>query len=125
MHEKWQISKDRMPMGDEVNPNMSVQEYSTNRSLFFPLTICVEDIEYKENRNQKIEELRRKLEQNKYRCELKIFYMLEGKLSLINESNIHELRDKGTEKRWIESKGDFFMDASYQFSISEWRELNE
>lgn len=108
---------------NEINPSMTIKEYSKARLIALPLTICISEVNYEEIKDKKIEELRKILEEKQYRSDLCIFYVLEDKLDLINDNNIHELYDSATEAKWSAIRGDFLMDDSYKFISSEWSEI--
>ena len=110
---------------DGTFPEMSVEGYLEYVSKYsqISLTICVSDSEYRTNRDKKAEELRKKFEEKQYRCNLAIFYMLEGKLEEITEADKKELYGYDTNK-WCSMMGFLFMDKSYQYdSVSSWEEI--
>ena len=110
---------------DGTSPEMSVEDYLSYISIHpkISLTICVSDPEYRTNKDEKAEELRKKFEEKQYRGNFAIFYMLEGKLEEITEANKKELYGYDTNK-WCSMMGFLFMDKSYQYdSVSSWEEI--
>ncbi len=110
---------------DGTSPEMSVEDYLKYISSHpkISLTICVSDSEYRTNKDEKAEELRKKFEEKQYRGNFAIFYMLEGKLEEITEANKKELYGYDTNK-WCSMMGFLFMDKSYQYdSVSSWEEI--
>ena len=108
-----------------AGPNMSVEDYLEYESKYsqIPLTICISDPEYKTNKDNKAEELRIKFEEKQYKVDLRIFYLLEGKLEVITEADKKELYGYDTNK-WCSMMGFLFMDKSYQYdSVSSWEEI--
>lgn len=110
-------------LGNEVNPSMSVKEYSKSRLLPFSITVCISESNFETNKDKKIEELRKALEEKQYRSDISIFYVLEDKLSLINSDNINELYASSTQAKWSVARGDFLMDNSCKFISRRWSEI--
>ena len=110
---------------DGTSPDMSTEGYLEYVSQYskISLTICVSDTEYKKNKDEKLEKLRREFEEKQYRGDFSIFYMLEGKLEEITEANKKELYGYDTNK-WCNYMGVFTMDDSYNYYDSdEWEEI--
>ena len=111
---------------DGTYPDMSVDGYLSYISIHpkISLTICVSDPEYKTNRDEKAEELRKKFEERQYRGNFAIFYMLEGKLEVITEASKKELYHLYSRSKWCSMMGFFTMDDSYNYYDSdEWEEI--
>jgi hypothetical protein len=111
------------PLPDKITPEISVEEYSKFKDIGLSLTLCISDPNYKTSREQKIEQLRMALKNKGYRCNLIVFYVLDGKLDLINNANMNELFAGATEAKWSIIRGEFSMDRTYKFRYSEWRDL--
>jgi hypothetical protein len=110
---------------DGTTPQMSVEEYIkySGKNLALSLTICISDLDYKTNKDQKLEQLRIKLEEKKYMCKFYIFYVLGGKLELVNDTNKNDLYSNATATNWSMMRGDFSLDSSYKFLVNRWREI--
>ena len=108
----------------EASPDMSVESYLeyVSKYSFISLTICVSDPEYRTNRDEKAEELRKRFEEKKYKGRFDIFYMLDGKLEIINEDKKSDLFDSYTGKEWHSMKGVLSMNDSYQYRYTDWEE---
>ena len=63
------------PVPNSVTPDISIAEYSIETIIGLALTICIEDPDYETNKEEKIEELRKVLEEKKYMCNLDVFYI--------------------------------------------------
>ena len=105
-------------------PDMGVENYLEHESKysFITLTICVSDPEYRTNKDEKAEELRKRFEEKKYKGAFDIFYMLDGKLEIINEDKKGDLYDSYTAKSWHSMKGSLHMNRSYQYRYIDWEE---
>ncbi|QNU67814.1 hypothetical protein EHE19_004965 [Ruminiclostridium herbifermentans] len=108
-----------------ATPQMSVDEYIKycSENMGISLAICINDPDYKTNKDEKLEELRKKLEEKQCKVDLTIFYVIDGKLDLINDSNINDLYRGATEADWLLMRGDFTIDESYKLEYSEWRKI--
>ncbi len=108
-----------------ATPQMSVEEYleylSKYRSL--SLIICINDPNYKANKDEKLEQLRLRFEEKQYISDLTMYYILDGKADLINSDNWREVLNGPSAREWWALRGDFLMDKSYKFHYSEWREV--
>ena len=111
------------PVPNSVTPDISISEYSKIRLPGLPVTICIEDPDYETNKEEKIEELRKVLEEKKYICNLDVFYIKEGKIDLINEDNETEVLTGPHNAEWVLIRGGFVMTNSFEFRYSEWREI--
>lgn len=111
------------PLPNRVNVDMSIEDYSKETIIGLALKICVEDPDYKTNKDNNLEQLRKVLEGKKYYSDLDIFYLKEGKLELINDSNWRELLTGPSRADWTYLVGTFCLDDSYNFTYSEWREI--
>ena len=107
-----------------ITPDMDVEEYLEYVSKYgpFSLTICVSDPDYQINKDTKLEQLRKKFRERKYKPSFAIFYVLDGKLDLINEDNERELYTGADETKWSKLRGDFDVDP---WEGDEWREINQ
>ena len=111
------------PVPNSVTPDISISEYSKKTIIGLTLTIFIEDPEYKTNKDEKIEELRKALEEKQYMCVFDIFYTDTDKLELVNDLDENELLTGSLQKEWILMRGDFNMTDSFEFSYYEWREF--
>ena len=111
------------PLSNSVTSDMSIEEYSKVAIIGLALNICVEDSDYETNKDEKLEQLRKTLEDKKYRSRLDIFYLKEGKFDQINDSNWYERLTGPSKKEWICHRGMFSMDESFKFGYREWREM--
>lgn len=111
------------PLPNSVTVDMSLEEYSKATIIGLTLKICVEDSDYKTNKDENLEQLRKVLEEKKYYSDLDIFYLKEGKLEQINDGNWRELLTGPSRAEWTVHRGMFSMDDSYGFSYSEWRDI--
>lgn len=112
-----------IPLPNEASPDMSVSEYSKIRTLPLTIQIGVFD-ENLSSKDELVEKLRILLEAKQYKSEVYVFYMLDGKLSELNDSNRNELFNDSTDHNWAVIRGHFLMDKNFQFLSSKWRELN-
>ena len=110
-----------------VTTEMSVDEYMKyiGDNLSLSLTICVRDPDYEVNRDRDLEQLREKFREREYKPSFTIFYVLDGKLDLIDEDNERDLYTGADEAKWSKLRGDFTMNESYEFRMNRWREINE
>ncbi|ALC88871.1 hypothetical protein AM500_02950 [Bacillus sp. FJAT-18017] len=106
---------------EKAKPGMTVSEYSKVKNT--PMTIQIAVEQDSSNKDELVEKLRALLEEKQYRSELYIFYMLNGKLAELDDSNANELFNGATGKNWASLRGDFSMDRDYQFRTARWREL--
>ncbi|MEN8906033.1 MAG: hypothetical protein ABF289_08760, partial [Clostridiales bacterium] len=97
--------------------------YSKNRYLNLSITICIFDSNYKENKDENLEELRFKLEEKKYKCSLLIFYIKEDKLDSITSSNWTDKVIGPNKIEYTFLRGSFSMDDDFKFGYTEWREI--
>jgi uncharacterized protein YqfB (UPF0267 family) len=111
------------PLPNRVTPDISLEEYSIETVIGLALTICIEDADYETNKEEKIEELRKALEEKKYKCTLDVFYIKEGKIDLINDDNETEVLTGPHNAEWVLTRGGFVMTNSFEFRYSEWREI--
>ena len=111
------------PVPNSVSPDISIAEYSIETIIGLALTICIEDPDYETNKEEKIEELRKVLEEKKYMCKLDIYYLDKNKLNLVSEDNRSEFLTGSTRKEWVLMRGDFSMDESFKFRYYDWREF--
>jgi hypothetical protein len=111
------------PVSNDVTPDMDISEYSKIRLPGLPVTICIEDSDYETNKDEKIEELRKALEERKYKCNLDVFYVKEGKIQLINSDNASEVLTGSSRKEWVLMRGDFSLDFSFKFRYYDWRKF--
>jgi len=98
------------PVPNSVTPDISIAEYSKIRLPGLPVTICIEDPDYETNKEEKIEELRKVLEEKKYICNLDVFYIKEGKIDLINEDNETEVLTGPHNAEWVLIRAYFLME---------------
>ncbi|HEX9060441.1 MAG TPA: hypothetical protein VF941_09700, partial [Clostridia bacterium] len=113
-------STDGLPIA-EATSQMSADEYLKFCTL--TLTICVSDPDYNTNKEQKLEQLRLRFEEKQFKPMISIFYLVDGKLDLINERAENELYERAAEANWSKLRGDFGIGDSYKFRYSDWREL--
>jgi hypothetical protein len=111
------------PLSNNITPDMSIEDYVKARIFALPIDICVEDSEYETSKNEKLEQLRKVLEEKEYRSDLRIYYLKEGKLEQFEDSNWEELTSEPTINEFVVLRGSFYMDNSYKFGYSEWREI--
>ncbi len=112
------------PVPNSVTPDISIAEYSKIRLPGLPVTICIEDPDYETNKEEKIEELRKVLEEKKYICNLDVFYIKEGKIDLINDDNRREVLTGPHNAEWVLMRAYFLMNDSFEFENDpEWREI--
>jgi hypothetical protein len=111
-----------MPLPYKDLQKMSISEYSKVKVPPMSLLICISDNNI-EDKDKLIEKLRELLAGKKYKFELYVFYMLDGKLSEINDSNINEIFTGATETKWAKIRGHFMMNDNFEFHSSRWREL--
>jgi len=111
------------PLPNRVTPDISLEEYSIETVIGLALTICIEDADYETNKEEKIEELRKALEEKKYKCTLDVFYIKEGKIDLINDDNETEVLTGPHNAEWVLTRGNFNMKDSFEFSYYEWRKI--
>ncbi|TYQ16030.1 UNVERIFIED_CONTAM: hypothetical protein Cloal_2532 [Acetivibrio alkalicellulosi] len=109
------------PVSNDVTPDISIAEYSIIRLPGLPLTICIEDPDHEVNKDEKIEELRKVLEEKKYMCNLDVFYVKKGKLDLVNDTNASEVLTGPSNAQTVLVRGDFGMNYSFEFDYYKWR----
>jgi hypothetical protein len=103
---------------------LSIAEYSKEKLFPMTVVICLSDKDIIDDKDKQLEVLRVLLKKKQYLCELYVFYMLDGKLSEVNDSNINEIFDDATETKWAKIRGHFMMKDNFEFSSSSgWREL--
>lgn len=111
------------PVPNSVTPDMDISEYSKIRLPGLPVTICIEDGGYETNKDNKIEKLRKALEERKYKCNLDVFYIREGKIDLISEENVTEVLTGTHNAEWVLLRGGFNTKDTFEFSYSKWRQV--
>ena len=111
------------PLSNDVTSDISIGDYAKARFFALPIDICVEDSGYETNKDEKLEQLRKVLEEKEYRSDLRIYYLKEGKLEQFEDSNWEELTSEPNIKEFVVLRGSFYMDNSYKFGYSEWREI--
>lgn len=111
------------PVPNSVTPDMDISEYSKIRLPGLPVTICIEDGGYETNKDNKIEKLRKALEERKYKCNLDVFYIREGKIDLISEENVTEVLTGPHNAEWVLLRGGFNTKDTFEFSYSKWRQV--
>ena len=104
-----------------ATPQMSVDEYIKVCTL--SLIICISDSEYKINKDQKVELLRKKFEEKQFVPSMTMYYLVNGKIDMINTNNWRDLLNGTSQKEWWTLRGDFDMDKSYRYIFNEWREV--
>jgi hypothetical protein len=114
--------------GNETIPgkdlsNLSILEYSRAKINPMTIVICLSDKNITDEKDKQIEELRVLLKKKQYQCDLYVFYMLEGKLAELNDSNINEIFTDATDTKWAKVRGGFLMNDHFQFELGEWMEL--
>lgn len=111
------------PLGG-TSPEMNVEEYIKyiGNHLSLSLTICVSDPDYEINKDIDLKQLREKFKEREYKPSFTIFYVLDGKLDLINEDNERDLYTGADEAKWSKLRGDFDVEP---WEWDEWREINK
>ncbi len=109
----------------KATPEMGVDEYIkySGEYLSLSITICIDDPEYESNKDEKLEQLRLKFQEKQYMPKFRIFYMVEGKLELLNGDNWRESLSRAPESESWTLMGIFYMDESFQIYDYEWREV--
>jgi hypothetical protein len=115
------------PPHANATPQMSVDEYLKDLNNYSALSfkICINDPDCKTTKDQKLEQLRKKFEKNQYSPGFIIYYVLDGKLDLINANNANQLLNGVHEDEWWILRGDFGMDKSYKFRYVQWRDIKK
>ncbi|TYQ16026.1 UNVERIFIED_CONTAM: hypothetical protein Cloal_2528 [Acetivibrio alkalicellulosi] len=111
------------PVSNSVTPDISISEYAKATIIGLTLTICIEDPDYEANKDEKIEQLRKVLEEKKYMSSLDVFYVKEGKLDLINDSNQSEVLTGPSNAETVLVRGGFAMNDSFEFDYYKWRDI--
>jgi hypothetical protein len=102
---------------------MSISEYSKKKVTPMAIAIILSEKNMPDVKEQMIEKLRVLLADKQYRCDLYVFYMQDGKLPEVNDSNINEIFDEVPGQKWAKIRGDFSMNHSFEFRSSSWRDL--
>ena len=107
-----------------ITKDMNAEEYLKYLSEYgvFSLTICISDPDYEINKDRDLEQLREKFREREYKPSFTIFYVLDGKLDLIDEDNERDLYTGADEAKWSKLRGDFDVEP---WEGDEWREINE
>lgn len=108
---------------EKIKPSMSVKEYSKAKGLPMPITICIDDSEPNLTKDEYIEKFRKALAAKEYCCNIFVFYLLEGKLELINDIIEPKLFTGSSDSDWSIIRGDFGMNDAYEFDMSGWRDI--